>query len=876
VRLFASSFTLSVRSRQILSELAPLVNVQHAVFYELEQQGEAEAVLKKSAGYATVEREGARQRFKLGESLVGQCALEKRTLWVENAPEDYIKISSGLGEGRPYRIVFLPVLFEEQVRAVIELASFGQFSDIHVTFLEQLTEIIGIVFNTIGATMRTEALLKQSQALTQELQQTNQELEEKAEQLALTSKYKSEFLANMSHELRTPLNSLLILAKLLFENAEGNLTEKQVEFSKAIHSSGTDLLSLINDILDLSKIESGTMAVEAGKVRFKDLRDEIEPSFRPIALNKKLDFSIDIDPGVPGTIQTDSKRLHQVLRNLLSNAFKFTSKGGVVLRMGVAEQGWSAKHEILNKADTVVFFSVSDSGIGIPADKHQIIFEPFQQADMTTSRKYGGTGLGLSISREIARLLGGEIRLESTPAQGSTFTLYLPLNYVAPKTRPASEKGQTKSDVPSALPGGTPIVEMVRREEVPTPFLLSDVDDDRSAIQPGDRVLLIVEDDIKFASLLLDVAHEQGFKGLIAHTGEAGLGVARKFKPHAITLDLRMPDMDGWTLLDCLKHDVESRHIPVQIISAEDQAQRGLKMGALAYLRKPASREDLTESFGRLREYIDCSIKRLLIVEDDEIQRRSIQELVGGEDVETRCAGTAAEALAILDRERIDCVVLDLSLPDMSGHDFIEKVKNRGDGAPRPPIIIYTGRELTRQEETLLRKDAEAIIIKDALSPERLLDETSLFLHRSPRQLPEAKRRMIQTGQKADPALAGRSVFIVDDDVRNIFALTTVLEQMKMVVRYAQNGKEAVEFLRKHNDVDIVLMDIMMPEMDGYEAMRQIRKTEGLKSLPMIALTAKAMKGDRERCIEAGASDYIPKPVDSERLLSVIRVWLYR
>jgi len=878
-RMLQGQRDLETVSRQILSELAPLVNVQHAVFYELEQRGEEEAVLKKSAGYATVEREGARQRFRMGESLVGQCAMERRPLRVENAPEDYIKISSGLGEASPYSMIFLPVLFEEQVRAVIELASFSQFSDIHVTFLEQLTEIIGIVFNTIGATMRTEALLKQSQALTQELQQTNQELEEKAEQLSLTSKYKSEFLANMSHELRTPLNSLLILAKLLFENADGNLTDKQVEFSKAIHSSGTDLLSLINDILDLSKIESGTMSVEAGKVRFKDLRDEIEPSFRPIALNKKLDFSIDINPNVPSTIQTDSKRLHQVLRNLLSNAFKFTSKGGVILRMGVAEHGWSPKHEILNKADTVVFFSVNDSGIGIPADKHQIIFEPFQQADMTTSRKYGGTGLGLSISREIARLLGGEIRLESTPSQGSTFTLFLPLNYVAPKTRPAQEKttgSKGEAAIAQSSDGVSPAVELVRRDEVPTPFLLSDVDDDRSAIQPGDRVLLIVEDDVKFAGLLLDVAHEQGFKGLIAHTGEAGLGVARKFKPHAISLDLRMPDMDGWTLLDCLKHDVESRHIPVQIISAEDQAQRGLKMGAFSFLHKPASREALAESFGNLREYIDRSVKRLLIVEDDEIQRRSIQELVGGDDVETRCAATAGEALEILDRERIDCVVLDLSLPDMSGYEFIEKVKGRDLGSGRPPIIIYTGRELTRQEETTLRKDAEAIIVKDALSPERLLDETSLFLHRSPHQLPEAKRRMIQTGQKADPALAGRSVFIVDDDVRNIFALTTVLEQMKMHVRYAQNGKEAVEFLKGNRDIDIVLMDIMMPEMDGYEAMRQIRKTNGLEMLPMIALTAKAMKGDRERCIEAGASDYIPKPVDSERLLSVIRVWLYR
>ncbi len=876
-RMLQGQRDLETVSRQILSEIAPLVNVQHAVFYELEQEGESGAVLKKSAGYATVDRDPGGDRFRLGEGLVGQCAIEKKLIRVEDAPPDFIRINSGMGSAGPTSVVVLPVLFEEQVRAVIELASFGRFSDIHLTFLEQLTESIGIVFNTIAATMRTEALLKQSQALTQELQQTNQELEEKAEQLALTSKYKSEFLANMSHELRTPLNSLLILAKLLFENAEGNLTGKQVEFAKAIHSSGTDLLSLINDILDLSKIESGTMAVEIGKVRFRDLREEIEPSFRPIALNKKLDFAIEIDPRVPATLQTDSKRLHQVLRNLLSNAFKFTARGGVTLRMGVATQGWSLKHEVLNKSDTVVFFSVTDTGIGIPPEKHQIIFEPFQQADMTTSRKYGGTGLGLSISREIARLLGGEIRLESAPGAGSTFTLYLPRIYVTPKGRPAVEKPARPVDAaPPGEAGPASVLELPRREEVSTPFLLSDVDDDRGSIQPGDRVLLILEDDVKFAGLLLDVAHEQGFKGLISHTGEAGLGVARKFKPHAISLDLRMPDMDGWTLLDCLKHDVESRHIPVQIISAEDQLQRGLKMGALAYLRKPATREELMAAFAHLRQYVDRATKRLLIVEDDLNQRRGIEELVGGKDVEILSAGTGEEALLILEKERVDCMVLDLSLPDMSGFEFIEKLKRAGDGLLRPPIIVYTGRDLTRDEELLLRKEAEAIIIKDALSPERLLDETSLFLHRSSGQLPEAKRRMLQTGQRKDPALAGRTVFVVDDDVRNIFALTTVLEQVSMKVRFAQNGKEAVAHLRENRDVDIVLMDIMMPEMDGYEAMRQIRRSEGLETLPIVALTAKAMKGDRERCIEAGASDYIPKPVDSERLLSVLRVWLYQ
>jgi signal transduction histidine kinase/CheY-like chemotaxis protein len=782
-------------------------------------------------------------------------------------------VVSGLGEARPRNVVVLPVLFEEQVKAVVELASFSEFSDIHINFLDQLTGSIGIVFSTIAATMRTEALLKQSQALTQELQQTNQELEEKAEQLALTSKYKSEFLANMSHELRTPLNSLLILAKMLYENAEGNLTAKQVEFGKAIHSSGTDLLSLINDILDLSKIESGTMAVEAGKVFFKDIREEIEPSFRPIAQNKRLDFATELDPGLPPILQTDSKRLHQILRNLLSNAFKFTSKGGVSLRMGVAASGWSPKLETLNRADTVVYFAVADTGIGIPSDKHQIIFEPFQQADMTTSRKYGGTGLGLSISREIARLLGGEIRLESTPGVGSTFTLYLPLVYVPARTKVPQEASRPPEHDDGRLPLRE---EGHRRDGAADALLMSDVDDDRSSLQPGDSVVLIIEDDVNFAALLLEMAREQGFKGLVASSGEAGLGVARKYKPHAITLDLRMPDMDGWALLDCLKHDAETRHIPVQIISSEEQVRRGLSMGALSFLRKPASREVLCEAFARLREYCSRAVKRLLIVEDDERQRNAVEELVGGDDVETLCAGTGAEALRVLSEGRVDCLVLDLTLPDMTGFELIDRIREGSDPASRPAIIIYTGRELSAEEEALLRKNAEAIIVKDALSPERLLEETSLYLHRSPRDMTEPKRRMLQAGQKSDPVLAGKTVFVADDDVRNIFALTTLLEQLRMRVRYALTGKEAVKALRETKDVDIVLMDIMMPEMDGYEAMRQIRQTEGFGDLPIIALTAKAMKGDRERCIEAGASDYIPKPVDSDRLISLIRVWLYR
>jgi hypothetical protein len=941
-RMLQGQRDLEAVSKLILSELAPLVSAQQGVFYLMETGEEHQSYLKLLSTYAYRERKHLANRFYLGEGLVGQCALEKERILLTEVPADYIKISSGLGEASPLNAVVLPVLFEGQVTAVIELASFRRFSEIHLSFFDQLTESIAIVLNTIAASMRTEELLKQSQSLAEELQtqqkeltetnkrleqqaqslktseellknqqeqlqQTNEELEEKAEllslqnreverknreieqarqtleerakQLQLTSKYKSEFLANMSHELRTPLNSLLILARLLSENPEGNLTPKQVEYSRTIYSAGTDLLGLINDILDLAKIESGTMSVEVDQTLFTDLCSQMEQTFRQVALDKGLNFTVQFDHQLPRAIFTDIKRLQQVLKNLLSNAFKFTEQGAVTLRAEVATQGWSADQEILRQADLVVGFSVSDTGIGIPADKQQVIFEAFQQADGTTSRKYGGTGLGLSISREIARLLGGEITLVSYPGQGSTFTLYLPQTYRSsisdsPTARPRA--------ITATQPQAAAAIALLEAEVQPVaaPFFLAErqINDDRQMIQAGDRVLLLIEDDINFARILVDKAREQGFKALVALQSEKGLAMAREYQPDAMMLDIRMPVMDGWTVLDRLKHDPRTRHIPVHILSVEDGRQRGLQLGAIAYLQKPITSEALSQALGELKGFVERQVKHLLVVEDDEIQRQSIVELIGNNDVQTTAVGSGAAALAALKASSFDCLVLDLGLPDMTGFELIEQIKQevRAQGLASLPIIVYTGKELTQPEETELKRIAETIIIKDVRSPERLLDETALFLHRVQANLPTPQQQILEQLRQTDPILAGKKVLIIDDDVRNIFALTSLLERHQMRVLYAENGRDGIAILQNNPDINLVLMDVMMPEMDGYQAMQAIRQLSQFRSLPMIALTAKAMKGDREKCIETGASDYITKPVDTEQLLSLLRVWLYQ
>jgi CheY-like chemotaxis protein/signal transduction histidine kinase len=738
--------------------------------------------------------------------------------------------------------------------------------------------------------MRTENLLQQSQQLTvelqsqqKELQQTNEELaqkarqlaeqnveverksreveqarralEEKAAELALTSKYKSEFLANMSHELRTPLNSILILGQQLAENSAGNLSGKQVEFARNIYSSGSDLLNLITDILDLSKIESGTVTVDAEEVAFAAVRDSVERNFRHVAEAKNLPFNIEFDAALPRALTTDPKRLQQILKNLLSNAFKFTAHGHVSIHVGAAVSGWSHDHKFLSKTPNVIAFEISDTGIGIAGEKQKLIFEAFQQADAGTSRKYGGTGLGLAISRELATLLGGEIKLISSPGEGSSFTLYLPLTYSG---------GATKI---SRQPEAQPVVLPAPREEV--------VPDDREAIQTGDSVLLIVEDDPHYARVLVGLARDKGFKALSATRGHAAIALARQYLPTAITLDIFLPDMLGWTVLNNLKLDPATRHIPVQIISIEEERQHGLSHGAFSYTIKPATTEGLEQCFDRIKNFVAPRAKRLLVVEDDKTERDSIVELLSHNDIEIETVGTGGEAFKKLMDAQFDCCVLDLRLPDMSGYSLLEKMQSE-PALREVPVVVFTGKELEPNEEKQLRSLAKSIVLKDVQSPDRLFDETALFLHRVVANLPEAKRDMLLRLHNSNEALRGRKALVVDDDARNIFALTTVLENHDMNVLSATNGRQAIEIIKNTPDLCVVLMDIMMPEMDGYETLREIRKDSKFRGLPILALTAKAMKGDREKCLEAGASDYIAKPVNTDQLVSLLRVWLHR
>ncbi len=888
--------------KMLLSELSPLVDAQQGAIYQMERGEPAELgetaepkMLRLLSAYAQTTEQP--ERIRIGVGLVGQAAAEKQRILLNDVPPHYTQIHSSLGSAPPKSVLVLPVLFEGETMAVIELAALRSFTNTHLTFLDQLTQSIGVVLNTIEATMRTENLLLQSQQLTAELQtrqielqRTNEELaskakqladqnaeverknkeveqarralEEKAAELALTSKYKSEFLANMSHELRTPLNSILILGQQLAENVGGNLTLRQIEFAKNIHSAGTDLLTLINDILDLSKIESGTVTVEPEDITFASLRDSVHRTFHHIAETKSLAFMVQIDPTLPRTFMTDSKRLQQILKNLLSNAFKFTAQGHVSMSVQQVTSGWSPDHPVLSTAGTAVAFMVTDTGIGIAPEKQKLIFEAFQQADAGTSRKYGGTGLGLAISRELANLLGGEIRLTSRPGEGSTFTLYLPLTY----TGPARDVSNTvAAGAPAHAP--VPVLTIAKAEEA--------VQDDRNDITTSDPVMLIAEDDPHYARILLGIARGKGFKGIVAPRGQQALALAREYRPTAITLDVFLPDMLGWTVLNNLKLDPSTRHIPVQMLSVEEERQHGLSHGAFSYLVKPATTGELESAFDKLKTYVAPHPKRLLVIEDDDRERFSIVELLHHDDIEIDAVGTGRDALEKLRAQAYDCCVVDLRLPDMSGFELLELLQ--AEPALREiPVVVFTGKELSDEEEARLRTVAKSIVLKDVQSPERLLDETSLFLHRVISELPEDKRKLIERLHGSTETLRGRKVLVVDDDARNIFALTTILENQDMEVLSATNGRQAIELIKTTPALSVVLMDIMMPEMDGYETMREIRKDPGFRTLPILALTAKAMKGDREKCLEAGASDYIAKPVNTEQLLSLLRVWLYR
>jgi HAMP domain-containing protein/CheY-like chemotaxis protein/signal transduction histidine kinase len=886
---------LATVGRLLLTELTPLVNAHMGVIYQVENEDNPQLrLLSAYAGDGAIPHQ---QYVQFGEGLVGQCAMDKRQRLVSDIPADAVPINSVLLRVVPKNLVVLPVLFENQVKAVIELASVGSFTTSQMTFLEQLTDSIGIVLNSIEATMQTEGLLKQSQQLAgelqtqqKELQQTNEQLEQKAQQLAernveverknqeieqarraleekatelsLTSKYKSEFLANMSHELRTPLNSILILGQQLTENPDGNLSAKQVEFARTIHGAGTDLLNLISDILDLSKIESGTVTVDAEEILTANLLDTVGRPFRHEAENRQLSFNVDVDPNLGRSIVTDSKRLQQVLKNLLSNAFKFTAEGGVRLNVSAAVGGWSAEHPVLNHSPAVVAFEVSDTGIGIPLEKQKLIFEAFQQADAGTSRKYGGTGLGLAISRELASLLGGEIHLRSTPGKGSTFVLYLPLKYSGPTVAP---RAQAPAPYTAA-----PALQAATQERV-----IEQLPDDRLNLEPGDAILLIVEDDPHYARVLIDLARDKGFKVLSAARGAEALDLAKQFQPTAVSLDVFLPDMLGWTVLSQLKHNPLTRHIPVQIITLDEDRQHALARGAFSFVNKPTTTEGVSAALSQIKEYAKPRRKRLLIVEDNAAERMSIQELLDHNDIEIVTTDTGAGALSTLRDSPCDCVVLDLRLPDMSGFEVLDKIRE-DDSLSNVPVVVFTGRELSVEEDAELHTMARSIVVKGVESPERLLDETSLFLHRVITELPIEKQRMLEKLNSSDEDLIGQTALLVDDDARNIFALSSVLERRGMKVLTATTGSEAVALVASNPEIAIVLMDIMMPQMDGYQTIGVIRENPAFRRLPIIALTAKAMKGDREKCLEAGASDYLAKPVNTEQLLLAIRMWLHR
>jgi signal transduction histidine kinase/CheY-like chemotaxis protein len=899
---------------KILAELSVLTGARQALIYVPED--DASDSLKLQASYAS---EDPPQRIAAGQGLIGQCYRDANGVVLDNVPDGYMRISSALGRARAAQVVVMPACFEGQVKAVLELATLtGGFSAPQLTLLQRFCDSFGTVLQALQASKKTEELLEEANTLSEklreqqlelqhsnaeleqmneELQQSNVEmeeratvlqeqrqaieranqeverartaLEEKVQQLALSSKYKSEFLANMSHELRTPLNSLLILSKILAENNEGTLTPKQVERANTIHGAGNDLLELINDILDLAKIESGTVTADAAQVRVSDVVQQMHQAFAHVAENAQLKFTIDVAPDVPATLVTDVRRVQQILRNLLSNAFKFTSKGGVTLKIERVMWGWGNVPS-LAAADAVIAFRVIDTGIGVAEDRREIVFEAFQQGDAGTARRYGGTGLGLSISRELSRVLQGTLTLESTPGVGSTFSLYLPraLTTEVP-AKPAPEPPQMSRVLPLVAdePTALDLDALEDSSEV--------ADDDRSRLAPGERILLVIEDDRSFAAVLADFAREKGFKVIVERSAQEAIRSARRFKPSAITLDLLLRDSNGWAVLDRLKHDAELRHVPVHVISVDDQRERALMQGALSFLHKPVTREMLDAVLGETLALLDSPTRRLLIVEDDRRQRQAVVDLFSASDVEIVAKGTAAEALQALDDAHFHCMIADLGLPDMGGADLITTMHRRF-GKRSPPVVIYTGKPLSRTEETELRAISDAIIIKDVSSPERLLDEAALLLHYPASRMPEARRQLLERARKEDPILRGRSVLVVDDDVRNIFAITAGLESHQMRVRYAESGAGAIEILQSAEQFDVVLMDVMMPEMDGFEAIRRIRRIERHEHLPIIVLTAKAMARAREECLKCGASDYLAKPVDLDQLRSMLRVWLYR
>lgn len=922
--------------RNVITTLTKLLDMQIGALYHIDE-GER---LKLSASYAYTERKNLSNEFKLGEGLVGQAALERECIQLTNVPDDYVKIVSALGDTVPKHIVTLPFEHEGTVQGVIELGSIKEVTELQMNLLMTVRESIAIAFNFAKSRARLQELLEESQrqseelqtqseelqtqseelqSQAQELQTTNEELEEKSEKLKqqteelqatneeleerseelreqksdvdrrnieleatrteleekasdlqLASKYKSEFLANMSHELRTPLNSLLILAQNMAENKAGNLDEDQIESANIIKSSGEDLLNLINEILDLSKVEAGKLDIQIKEVDLKSIAETMRGQFEPVASSQKLDFAIEIAEDAPQGLKTDRMRLEQILKNLLSNSFKFTKEGSVRLSIHRPDADVRFRHSALSPSNTICF-SIIDTGIGIPQEKQKTIFEAFQQADGSTSRHFGGTGLGLTVSRELARLLGGEIHLQSQRGKGSTFSLFLPFSLELD-----DREHDEESALIHALDETTEEVQTEAVNDKASPKYGPEfIPDDRMTISKGDKVTLVIEDDPTFAGVLTNLAREKGYKVLAAGDARSGLQLAAAFIPSAIMLDLGLPDLDGLLVLDNLKQNLKTRHIPVHVVSGLEKKAASLEKGAVGFLTKPCRSEDIEGVFAKIEKLLQSNIKHLLVVEDEEKARQAIRKLFAHKDINITEAASGQEALEQLNLMSFDCVILDLSLGDMTGFDLLRTLRD-SDSIQTPPVIVYTGKELTREEHKELSEYAEGIVIKGASSPERLLDEVSLFLHSVETSLPPDQRKIIRMLHDTDQPLQGKKILMVDDDLRNTFALSKVLKQHGLVVTLADNGQMALDRLEEDPNMDLIIMDIMMPVMDGYEAMQEIRQQSRFEDLPIIALTAKAMAADRTKCLESGASDYLTKPVDIEKLLSMMRVWLFQ
>ena len=916
---------------QVLAYLTDFVGAQVGAVYVREGQN----VLRLTASHGIGEPDGLPAEIATGQGVIGQAARDCTSQLLEDVPVDHMKISTALTDGQPHHVFVLPLVFGGETKAVVELGGVRAFEPSDLEFLEAVASDIALAVQTFRGRDRVDALLAETQqqaeeleAQQEELRQTNEELEaqaaaleesqteleelnavleekteavqaerakveeknadleaarqrlvEKAKELETTSRYKSEFLANMSHELRTPLNSIILLSNLLSDNKEGTLTEKQVEFAETIHSSGSDLLDLINEVLDLSKVEAGQMELAIEEVELKSFLSVLERSFQQAAREKGLSFSVEIGDEVPSRIQTDERRLGQILKNLLSNGIKFTREGRVELRVSSPDPAGAPYRGKALPGEPCVAFSVTDTGIGIPEDQLPLVFEAFHQAEGSTDRKYGGTGLGLSISKELTDLLGGEVFVESEVGEGSRFTVVLPARLDATSADPAVAPDNLSPAEPNTVPEPAAAVSdepddtsTVPEVSLPEPY----IEDDRRGLEPDDRSILIVEDDQNFARILLDLARERGFMGIVAEEGRTALQLADHYRPSAVLLDIGLPDIDGMSFMERLKDNLSTRHIPIHVISAAERRPEALRKGAVGFLRKPTNVTQLKEAFDRIERLLSRPVRRLLIAAGDDALRHEIEGLIGAEDVEITAVASSGEALDRLSAVRFDCMLVVADLPDMDALELLKQVRSDSE-SPELPAVAIVDEGLPPEDKAALERYADSIVAKDGHYPERVLDETALFLHRVEKDLPEDKRRMLRSLHDQEAILRGKTVLIVDDDMRNTFALSSILEEKDMQTMMAKNGREALDQLEEHSaDVDLVLMDIMMPEMDGYEAMRRIRANPGLRKLPVIALTAKAMRGDRAKCIEAGASDYLAKPVDTDRLLSMLRVWLYQ